>query len=305
MKIGIIGGSGLIGSYITQKFSTSHEVILFSRKNSLSVEFKNKENITLRQMNEPDPGKLQNLDILINLVGEPILGGRWTEERKKKLYASRVDYTKKLVKALEGIPKKPYMLVNGSAIGYYGMHKGDESGFSEDSVYGEDFLSSMCKDWEEEALQAKTLGIDVKLLRTGIVLSAKGGALKQMLTPFKFGLGGPIGNGKQYLSWIHIEDFVRAVEFLISKPSIQKVHFNMCSPEPSTNETFSYTLGEVLKRPVFLRVPSFALELLYGDGSLAVTLGQKVYPKNLIAEGFNFKFPQLKDALDDILKNDL
>jgi uncharacterized protein (TIGR01777 family) len=301
MKIGITGGTGFIGGYLSRAIEErGDEAIIFSRKSFLPTYLRNRKGISLITAQVPLPSDIEKLDILVNLSGESVMGGRWNEARKEAIRFSRVEYSHELIKNLKNSSKKPLAYLGGSAIGFYGMHETSTPIFSEDSPPGEDFLAKLCVQWEDASLQAESLGIRTCLLRTGIVLSPESGALSQMLTPFKAFVGGPIGSGNQAMSWIHILDTVRAILFLIDSES--KGAFNITAPNPKTNEVFSQTVASTLNRPCFMRVPGIAIEALYGEGANVVLKGQNVIPKRLMDLGFSFKFPELKECLEDLLK---
>jgi uncharacterized protein len=301
MKIGITGGSGFIGGYLSRALAfRGDSVIIFSRKPSLPPSLKNQKGISLVSAQLPSKNDLENLDVLINLSGEPVMGGRWSETRKDLLSRSRIEYTRELLNNLKLTSKPPATFIAGSAIGFYGMHTDATLSFDESSSPGDDFLSKLCIEWEKESLVAEGLGIRTCLLRTGIVLSPESGALAQMLPPFRAFVGGPIGSGKQVMSWIHIEDMVNSILFLIDN-AVTKGVFNITSPEPVTNEDFSQKLAKTINRPCFMKVPSFAIEALYGEGANVVLLGQKVYPKRLEEEGFKFKYKDLGECLRNLL----
>ena len=301
MKIGITGGSGFIGGYLSIALaSRGDSVIIFSRKSNLPPLLKNQKDISLVSGKIPSQKDLENLDVLINLSGEPVMGGRWSEGRKELLSRSRIEYTRELINNLKLTTKLPTTFIAGSAIGFYGMHTDGNLSFDENSSPGEDFLSELCVEWEKESLVAENLGIRTCILRTGIVLSPENGALAQMLPPFRAFVGGPIGSGKQVMSWIHIQDMVNSILFLIDNTTIKGV-FNITAPEPVTNEEFSQKLAKTINRPCFMKVPSFAIEALYGEGANVVLLGQKVYPKRLEETGFKFKFKDLGECLKNLL----
>jgi uncharacterized protein (TIGR01777 family) len=231
-------------------------------------------------------------DAVINLAGEPI-SERWTAEYKRAILESREIGTRKLVEAIADAEVRPRVLLNGSAIGYYGTSETET--FSENSPPGTDFLAEVCGRWEAEAARVKDLGTRSVILRTGIVLG-KGGALAKMIPPFKLFAGGPIGTGRQWFSWIHREDLVRLILFCIDRPDIQGV-FNATAPNPVRMKEFCRLLGEVMNRPSWLPVPDFALEILLGEGAKVVLEGQRVLPTATEAIGFEYRYPELEAAL--------
>ncbi len=297
MKIGILGGTGFIGTHLAKFLvEKNHSVVVFTRSKRTS----DNKNIEFVQMQEPNSIHLNGFDSLVNLVGEAVIGGRWTDARKNLLTTSRVDYTKKLNSELAKVASKPKSILHGSAIGFYGMYDNSDIQFNETSSSGNDFLAQLCVDWEAESVQSTNLGIRTVLLRTGIVLSPEAGALQQMLTPFKLFTGGPLGSGKQCMSWIHIGDMISGIYFLITNES-KKGAFNFTAPNPVTNYSFSKELGSVLNRPSFFVVPEFVIRTLFGESAEVILKGQNVIPKNLIDAGFKFQFPDLNLALRNLL----
>lgn len=302
MKIAIIGGSGFIGRNLARQLAKSaHDIFIFSRKNTLPPELQGLEKLNLVSTPKPNSENLEAMDIIINLAGESVIGERWTEKRKEELRTSRINFTKEIINELAKVKVKPKVFLQGSAIGYYGMYESANPVFSETANPGEDFLAKLCMDWEKEALQAKDLGIRTVLIRTGIVLSPKSGALQQMLLPFKMFVGGPLGTGKQFMSWIHIADMIQGILFLIADSNASGA-FNFTAPNPCSNEEFSSCLGKVIKRPSFMPVPSFAITALYGEGAEVILKGQNVVPTKLIEAGYKFQYPTLKLALENLLK---
>ncbi|MBE9396707.1 TIGR01777 family protein [Pontibacterium sp. N1Y112] len=239
----------------------------------------------------------EKFDAVINLCGEPIADRRWSEKRKQLLRYSRLTMTHALVDWMAMSDNKPGVFISGSAIGYYGTHASDDL-LVEASAVRQGFTHSLCADWEEEAMRAADLGVRVCLLRTGVVLG-NGGALKKMLPAFRMGLGGPIGHGKQWMSWIHLQDELRAIDFLLRHQTLQGA-FNLTAPEASQNRSFAQSLGQALKRPAKLPLPPFVIELMLGDGAELLLEGQRVYPQRLMQAGFEFKYPELDEALADI-----
>lgn len=284
MRILISGSSGLVGTTLCQYLeSHGHEIFKLPRdKTPILQDF------------------YENMDAVINLSGENIASGRWTEEKKKKILNSRVQSTTALCQILMRLKHPPKVLVNASAIGYYG-DKADEH-LTEESSAGTNFLAQVCKEWESATQILSQTSIRVVLLRTGAVLTSKGGALAKMLMPFKLGLGGVIGTGKQYFSFIDLDDLIRIILFAIENESI-KGPINAVTPYPVTNRDFTATLGNILHRPTFFSVPAFAARLVFGQMAEEVLLAsQKVYPKRLQEFGFNFNYPTIKDTLNHSLR---
>ncbi|MCY7369242.1 MAG: TIGR01777 family oxidoreductase, partial [Chamaesiphon sp.] len=241
---------------------------------------------------------IDGCDAIVNLAGEPIAEKRWTPAQKRFMLESRQIGTEKIVEAIEKATNKPPVLINASAIGYYGTS--ETSKFDETSPAGSDFLAEVCTKWEAAAQAASASGTRVVILRLGIVLGENGGALGKMLAPFSAFVGGPIGSGKQWFSWIHRDDVVKLIVTALTDPNMQGV-YNATAPNPVTMTDFAQTLGTVMNRPSWLPVPNFALEALLGEGAIVVLQGQQVTPKNTLAQGFEFQYPTLKPALAAIL----
>jgi len=231
----------------------------------------------------------------VNLIGENI-SQRWTEKVKERLRNSRINSTRKIVKAFSTVDSKGKVFISASAVGIYG-NRGDEL-LNENSIPGGDFLANLCVDWEKEAKKAQEFGVRVVILRIGIVLGKGGGFLARLEPLFKLGLGGKISDGKAWMSWIHIEDLARAIEFAIENENISGV-YNAVAPEPVTNEVFTKTFARVLKRPAFLPVPKFGLKILFGSEltEVALTASQRVKPERLMESGFRFEYEDVESAL--------
>jgi uncharacterized protein len=244
---------------------------------------------------------LDGADTVIHLAGTPV-AERWTEEHKKEIYDSRIIGTRNLVAALGKVKNKPKTLISASAIGYYGIqpHDANAPSLTEKSPAGSDYLSKVCIDWEAEARKAEAYGIRVAMIRTGIVLSLKGGALGKMLMPYKFFIGGPIGSGKQWVSWIHIDDESEIFLFTMRNPNA-KGPINAVAPTPVTMDTLAHTFGKAMGRPSLFPVPKFVLHAILGDAAEVVGEGQRVLPEKLLALGFKFKYPELDVAVQDLL----
>jgi uncharacterized protein (TIGR01777 family) len=243
--------------------------------------------------------RIEGFDAVVNLAGESIAEGRWTDDKKRRIRESRVKGTKLLGDALANLTVPPKTFVCASAIGYYG-NRGDEL-LTETSAAGEDFLAKVCAEWEEATALATEKGIRVVNARFGVILDLHGGALKKMLPPFRMGVGGRIGSGKQWMSWIALDDVVGALNLALTKDSLRGP-VNFVAPAPVTNTEFTKTLGKVLSRPTVLPIPAFAIKLLFGEMGEALLLGgQRVAPERLLAGGFEFSFPNLEQALVHIL----
>lgn len=237
---------------------------------------------------------LQGVDCIINLAGAPVIS-RWTAEYKKIMYQSRVALTRKLVSACALLEIPPQVFLSASAIGCYteaGMHREDSQ------LLAHDFLGELVRDWEHEAFRARELGMRTAVFRFGVVLGPGGGALAKMITPFKFGLGGVIGTGRQPFSWIHIHDLARVFEQALTDQSYEGV-YNLTAPHPTTNAGLTKALSRALSRPAMLPVPEFVLRILFGEGARVLTSGQTVIPQRLLARGFQFDFPTIEAAVDD------
>ena len=298
MKILITGASGLIGKALQKNFADNgYEMLLASRKKSAKPD--EIEWDTEKGFAEKDLPRLEALDAIIHLAGENV-AGRWTDEKKRRLMDSRVFGTRNVVEIVRKLENKPGVLISASAIGIYG-DRGDEI-LREESPAGDTFLAEICKNWEDEAVKAENFGVRVVRLRIGIVLSKAGGALAQMVTPFKFGLGGTIGSGQQWMSWIALEDVVRIVNFALENQNLNGA-INAVAPNPVKNEEFTDTLGATLHRPTFLPLPAFAVNLAFGEMGDALLLDStRVEPKKLKESGFKFNFPDLKSALEQAIK---
>ena len=291
MKILLTGGTGFIGRPLkSQLISLGHEVFALTRLKRTSM-----ENLRYIQWSWKSPEDLtefvNEVDIVINLAGEPVVGKRWTKEQKETLLQSRINPTKALVSAINNASKKPKKFISASAVGIYG-NRFDEK-LTEESSLGSDFLANLCKEWEAEALKANT---NIVIIRIGIVIGKGGGALKRMLPLFKIGLGGPLGTGKQWMPWISLRDTVDLIRFAMDHDNVAGI-INATSPNPVTNERFSKTLGKVLHRPVFLPAPDLALRLLLGEIADLILGGQRVIPERALQYGYNFRHEELGDAL--------
>jgi len=243
---------------------------------------------------------LTGIDAVVHLAGEPIVARRWTEDQKKLIRDSRVLTTRALVDALRPLDRKPGVFVCGSAVGFYG-DRGDEP-LEETALVGSGFLSEVCQEWESEAARASELGVRVVEVRTGVVLSAGGGALPKMLAPFKLGLGGRLGSGKQWFPWIHIKDIVGIFLHAILTSSLQGP-VNGVAPKAATNAEFTRQLARVLHRPAFLPVPELALRVLMGEMAEALFASQRVVPRAALDSKYEFQYPLLTSALEDLLGN--
>jgi len=297
MKVLVTGASGLIGTALQRSFAEkSHEMLLTTRKESddeQHVQWTAEDGFA-------EPEKLEGIDAVVHLAGESVSGLRWTDEKKKAIRDSRVLGTRNVVDTISKLKQKPKVLIAASAIGFYG-ERGDEE-VTESSTGGDNFLAEVGKAWESESRRAEDAGIRTVLLRTGIVLSKDGGALGTMLTPFKLGVGGVVGSGKQWMSWISLDDEIAVINFAIENENLRGA-INAVSPNPVTNEEFTKTLGEVLYRPTFLPLPQFAISMIFGEmGDALLLASTKVLPKRLEDAGFKFKYPQLQAAIEQAIR---
>ncbi|MEQ6277377.1 TIGR01777 family oxidoreductase [Kluyvera huaxiensis] len=296
MKILITGGTGLIGRHLIPRLLTlGHTVCVVTRSPE-------KARQVLDARVELWPGlqnisSLDGIDAVINLAGEAIADKRWTDAQKQKLCDSRWTITQRISELILASTTPPAVLISGSATGYYG-DLGEVVVTEEEPPHNE-FTHKLCARWEHIASSAESDRTRVCLLRTGVVLAAQGGILAKMLPPFKLGLGGPIGNGRQYLAWIHIDDMVNGILWLLDNDLSGP--FNMVSPYPVRNERFAHALGHALDRPAILRVPATVIRLLMGESSVLVLGGQRALPKRIEAAGFVFRWYDLDEALGDIL----
>jgi uncharacterized protein (TIGR01777 family) len=295
MKVAISGASGLIGTALRSSLTKDgHEVIALTRQASLPP----LETITWDlDQGRFDASGLEGVDAVVHLAGEPV-AQRWNQERKDAIRQSRVRGTKLLVEGLKTLKNPPKLLVSASAVGFYGG-RGDTE-LDESAPPGEGFLPEVCHEWEKATMEALGLGIRAVCMRTGIVLSTQGGALGQMLLPFKLALGGPLGSGKQWMPWIHIDDIVGAFRYVMANDDLVGA-VNGTSPNPATNADFSKALGRALHRPAVLPVPAFALNVLFGEMAQILLEGQRALPKKLLFTGYEFKYPELPGALEDVI----
>lgn len=296
MNILLTGGTGLIGSGLTRLWQSQHKLWLLSREPAKVTAMFGTAVQAISSLDEVD---FNQLDAVINLAGEPIVGKRWTEQQKQRLCHSRWHLTEQLVNAIKAAASPPAVLISGSAIGVYGRHQAQL--ITEDAAhYNPEFSHQLCQRWEDIALAAGSDRTRVCILRTGIVLANDGGALTKMLPAFKLGLGGRIGHGGQYMSWLHISDMLSIIEFLLLHPTLSGI-FNATAPNPVTNAEFSQTLARVLKRPALLPMPAWLLQLMLGEMADLLLTGQRVLPANLTKAGFSFRYENLQPALSALL----
>lgn len=302
MRLILTGGTGFIGNPLRESLvEKGHEVVILTRRSHLE----NQPGVRTRYCywNPPVAGswerELEGAEVVINLAGESIAGKRWTREQKQKILGSRLGATRAIVGAIQKARRKPAFLLNASAIGYYGPHADKE--VTEETTSGNDFLSQTCKAWEAEALRAEDFGVRAVRLRIGVVLEKGGGALGKMLTPFRLGLGGPLGSGNQWMSWIHRDDLIGLVHFLLERKDVRGA-VNATAPAPVRMKEFSSLLGQALHRPAIFPVPAFVLKILLGEMADMLLTGQRVLPKRALAAGYAFKYPKLDKAFEAIIK---
>ncbi|HXG57489.1 MAG TPA: TIGR01777 family oxidoreductase [Thermoanaerobaculia bacterium] len=294
MKCIVAGGSGFIGSALVGRLTELGEVVVLTRKGRA-------ESGRPVEWHPPAAGpwaeEVASADVVVNLAGENIGAGRWTAERKRRLISSRLEATGALVEAMRLDPTRPRTFVSASAIGYYGS-RGDEA-LDESAPAGEGFLASLAQQWEEAARAAEDVA-RVVIVRLGVVLDEEGGALERMLLPFRLGVGGPIGSGRQWMSWVDRADVIRFIEWAALRREARGV-YNVTAPEPVRNRDFAKALGRALHRPAVIPAPAFALRMLFGEMADEVLLGgQRVVPSRATAEGFSFTYPKLEQSLQRI-----
>lgn len=279
--IAISGASGFVGQSLVE---------FFSNKNYKVVQIKREVLNNSSKLDE----LINSSDIIINLSGANIIN-RWSESYKKLLVSSRLETTKKLTESINRVTNKPKLFISTSAVGIYDNKKT----YDENGSFSNDFLSTLCQNWEKEAQKAKNSTTKVAIFRFGIVLGKNGGAFKKMITPFRLGLGGIIGSGKQYFSYIHIEDLVNIYNFVIEN-EFDGV-FNCTAPTPTTNYEFTKTLGKLLKRPTIFPIPEFVLKLIFSEGAKVLSDGQSAVPKRVLDLKFNFKYKNIEESLKSLV----
>lgn len=306
MRIIITGGTGLIGSALAKSLaSDGHEIIVLSRNPAkytfpAGIRGEKWDSKTAAHWGHLADGA----DAIVNLAGEPIAGPglfpwRWTDERKQRIRQSRVDAGTAVTQAIRAATKKPKLLIQSSGIDYYGNVASDQP-LTEAAPNGHGFLADVTTDWENSTAMVETMGVRRVIIRTGIVLSTESGALPITLLPFKFFAGGPLGNGQQWWPWIHLDDEVRAIRFLLESETASGP-YNLCAPNPLKNKDFAKTIGQVMNRPAFFPAPAIALKLALGEIAAIVLDGRRAVPKKLEDAGFTFNYPQAREALMDLL----
>jgi uncharacterized protein (TIGR01777 family) len=302
MRVIITGGTGLIGRLLAASLvKDGHEPIVLSR-DPQRHQGQMPDGVRLVAWDAQSPQGWGDLadgaDTIVNLVGENLSARRWSPAQKRRIRESRVNGGKALVEAIRQAKSKPKVLIQASGVNYYGP--GGDKVLTEDDPAGSDFLSQVCVDWEGSTAEVENMGVRRVITRSGVVLDKKEGALPRFLLQFRLFAGGPLGNGRQWLSWIHPDDEINAFRFLIDHAEARGA-FNLASPNPKTNRDFGKAIGRVLHRPALIPVPAFAIELVFGEMSIVVLKGQRAVPKRLEEIGFQFSHPELQEAVKDVI----
>ena len=302
MRVLITGGAGFIGRELAVSLAgDGHTAVLLSRSSAqvtglpAGVCAERWDGRTAEGWSSLADGA----DAIVNLAGENIGVGRWTTERKERIRQSRLNAGRAVVETVTRVTRKPRVVVQASAVGYYGPHGPEQ--IPEETPAGQDFLAQVCREWEASTVPVEAMGVRRAVIRTGVALSKRGGALPRMMLPFRFFVGGRLGNGRQWVPWIHMRDEVRAIRFLIENESSSGA-FNLTAPHPVTNAEFAHTLGRELGRPSFMPAPAFALRTLFGEMATILLDGQRAVSQRLVQVGFDFEFPELGPALRDLLR---
>jgi uncharacterized protein (TIGR01777 family) len=296
MKIVIAGGTGFLGQALTRALvADGHDVSVLSRGGASVPAGARSITWYSSRPDVPATAAVDGTDVVVNLAGESIAAHRWTAAHKRRIEESRVDATRKLTTAIQESSEPPRLFISGSGVNFYGPC-GDAE-VTEETGAGHDFLAGVCRRWEAQAVTASSPRTRVVCIRTGLVLERDGGALPQMLLPFRLGVGGPVGNGRQYWAWIHRDDWVRLIQFVMASPGIAGP-VNGTAPKPVTNAEFARELGRAMRRPSFMRAPGFALRIVLGEMADALLLtGQRAVPAKAERAGFTFTYPTLASAL--------
>ena len=302
MRVLITGGAGFIGRELAASLAgDGHNAVLLSRSAAqvtglpAGVCAERWDGRTAEGWSSLADGA----DAIVNLAGENIGVGRWTTERKERIRHSRLNAGRAVVETVTRVTRKPRVVIQASAVGYYGPHGPEQ--IPEETPAGQDFLAQVCQDWEASTVPVEALGVRRAVIRTGVALSKRGGALPRMMLPFRFFVGGRLGNGRQWVPWIHMRDEVRAIRFLIENESSSGA-FNLTAPHPVTNAEFAHTLGRQFGRPSFMPAPAFALRTLFGEMATILLDGQRAVSQRLVQVGFDFEFPEVGPALRDLLR---
>lgn len=295
MRILLTGATGLVGQALVKRWQHQHQLFALSRNSVKAGQLLGPAVKVVGELNQLD---FNQLDVVVNLAGEPIAAKRWSEKQKQQICQSRWQLTEQLVTLIQQASSPPHTVLNASAVGFYGRQGPDAIDESYLSYYPE-FSHDVCARWENLANRAKSAHTRVCITRIGIVLAEQGGALQKMLPAFKLGLGGPVGNGEQFMSWIHLDDLVAVFDFLLQQPELAGV-FNATAPMAVNNRQFTRLLAERLNRPAFLPIPALLLRLLFGEMADLLLFGQHAYPQRLLDAGFHFQYSQLRHALQEL-----
>ncbi len=301
MRIVVSGGTGLVGGALVRGLrSDGHGVVILTRRPEAVQGLPDGTEVAAWDARAVEPlvPVIEGADAVVHLAGEGVAEGRWTDEKKRRIRSSRVDSSRAIADAIERCGQRPAVLVQASAVGYYGG-RGDEE-LNESSPPGAGFLPEVCVEWEEASASVAAVGVRRPLLRTGIVLAENGGALPRMALPFRLFGGGPVGDGRQWMPWIHLEDEVRAIRFLLGSDDATGP-YNLTAPEPLRNREFCRALGGALGRPSWIPAPAFALKLAFGEMAQILLEGQRALPARLEEAGFEFRFRQVETALEDLV----
>jgi uncharacterized protein (TIGR01777 family) len=302
MRVLISGGTGLIGRALTEKMvSEGHEIIVLSRNPSSAKGFAPGVRLVKWDARTPEGWSqwVEGADAIVNLAGAGLADWLWTKSRREILLNSRVDAGQAVAEAVALAERKPKVVIQASAIGYYGP-QGDEP-IEETHSPGDDFLADLCQKWEASSSLVEEQGVRRVIIRTGLVLSRKGGVMPRLLLPIRLFMGGPLGSGQQYYAWIHLEDQVRAIRFLMERDTARGA-FNLTAPNPLPNAEFMKTVSQAFRRPYWLPVPEFAMRLLIGEMATVVVDGQRAIPSYLEQAGFTFNYPTLEEAMETLVK---
>ncbi|QTL34508.1 TIGR01777 family oxidoreductase [Pseudoalteromonas viridis] len=296
MKVLITGATGLIGSELCKFLINKHKIVALTRNISKAGRVLDSK---IEAIDDLDQVNFNDLDVVINLAGEPIADKRWTEKQKARITDSRIALTEEISNRIRACDSPPHTFISGSAIGYYGRQPATVKVDEDFNDPYPEFSHQLCKDWEAKANLAHSEQTRVCIVRTGVVLSRQGGALKKMLPAFQFGMGGPMASGKQMMSWIHIDDMVQLLLFLVKHQDLSGV-FNATAPAPVSNKEFAERLALTLRRPAMLTMPEFVLKALFGEMSELLIYGQRVLPRRALKANYRFRYPNLDEALQQL-----
>ncbi|WP_125780433.1 TIGR01777 family oxidoreductase [Pseudoalteromonas rubra] len=296
MKVLITGATGLIGSELCKFLINKHKIVALTRNISKAGRVLDSK---IEAVDDLDQVNFNDLDVIINLAGEPIADKRWTEKQKARIIDSRIALTEEISNRIRACDSPPHTFISGSAIGYYGRQPATVKVDEDFNDPYPEFSHQLCKDWEAKANLAHSEQTRVCIVRTGVVLSRQGGALKKMLPAFQFGMGGPMASGKQMMSWIHIDDMVQLLLFLVKHQDLSGV-FNATAPAPVSNKEFAERLALTLRRPAMLTMPEFVLKALFGEMSELLIYGQRVLPRRALKANYRFRYPNLDEALQQL-----